>query len=166
MNLIKPFIPPFYFHGIDIPVKDRENIILKPKVYLYEPAGGVLPSAGGSNVPINKDEVHILPDADFMLSAWFLSVYTFNTRFTILITDSTGYEIYSGFVRHTAMGNNTAPTYTPAAFCVPHAIPAAGKIYISTTVATGFSDLPLQIAFVGISVYRPKSFLVPQRRIA
>ena len=162
---LKPTIPPLYFHGIDIPLKDRENIILKPKIYLYSPPGGVVPAA---STTVNQDEVHILPDADFMLSAWFLAAYPAGVPFSVLITDSTGYEIYSNFVQQTVIGNNILPTFAPAVFCVPHAIPAAGKIYISIQVAARVAgQAALQIGFAGMSVYRPKGIVsLPRRRVA
>jgi hypothetical protein len=135
---------PDYFGGLETPTKEVLGYEDKPYEYVYAPAGGQLTA----NQVVGKDQVDIQPDADFMMDAWYISLFT--GAFQIQLTDATGYQLSSGFINSGALSQSSAD---PTVFSPSHPFPASGKIQVAITDLSGFTN-PVQIVFKGRKRFR------------
>lgn len=135
---------PSYYAGVQVAPSTEVGFEPKPYTYLYSPPNGQLTSGQ----VLNLQTVAIQTDADFLLFGWYLSLFT--GSFQILLTDDTGYQLFSGFMNSGAISQSSAD---PTIFSPSHPFHAGGKILISIqdlSLATN----PLQIAFVGEKLFR------------
>lgn len=135
---------PNYFDGVNVAPSTEVGFEPKPYTYLYSPPNGQLTSGQLRN----NDTVAIQTDADFELFGWYLALFT--GSFQILLTDDTGYQLFSGFLNSGAISQSSSD---PTVFSPSHPFHAGGKIVIAIqdlSLATN----PLQIAFVGQKMFR------------
>jgi hypothetical protein len=135
---------PDYYAGVSVAPSTEVGFEPKPYVYLYSPPNGQLTSGQLRN----NDTVAIQTDADFLLFGWYLALFT--GSFQILLTDDTGYQLFSGFMNSGAISQASSD---PTVFSPSHPFHAGGKIVIAIqdlSLATN----PLQIAFVGQKMFR------------
>lgn len=135
---------PTYYGGVEIAPGADVGFEPRPYDYLYNPPGGQLQASELRN----NDTVAIQTDADFMLFGWYLSLFT--GAFQILLTDDTGYQLFSGFVNSGAISQSSAD---PTVFSPSHPFRAGGKIVISIQNLTASLN-PLQIVFKGEKLFR------------
>lgn len=139
-----PFNPfsPSYFGGLNQP---PANLRLMPKTfsYVYNPPGLAL-----TPNQVLTDIVPIQADADFLLEAWYISLFT--GAFQIQLTDSTGYQLSSGLINSGAISQSMSD---PSVFSPAHPFPASGKIRIDIQELTGITN-QLQIVFLGPKLFR------------
>jgi hypothetical protein len=139
---------PTYYGGVQIAPGADVGFEPKPYDYIYNPAvngtTGVLPA----NAVLANQTVAIQTDADFMLFAWYISQFT--GAFQILLTDDTGYQMFSGFLNSGAISQSSS---APTVFSPSHPFRAGGKIVIAITDLSGASN-PLQIVFKGEKLFR------------
>lgn len=148
-----PFNPfaPSYFGGLNKPdtITTPQGTIVKPKPfeYIYNPPNNQLTANQG---PF-QDVVPIQADADFLLEAWYISLYT--GSFQIQLIDSTGYQLMSGMINSGALSQSSAD---PTVFSPAHPFPASGKILLVIQDLSGATN-PLQITFKGAKLFRVKA---------
>jgi hypothetical protein len=135
---------PSYYAGVEIAPGADVGFEPKPYDYVYNPPNGQL--TGGQ--VLGNQTVAIQTDADFMLFGWYLSLFT--GAFQILLTDDTGYQMFSGFMNSGAISQSSA---SPTVFSPAHPFRAGGKIVIAITDLSGVTN-PLQIIFKGEKLYR------------
>lgn len=139
---------PDYFQGLGIPDPTQTGQEIKPYAYIYNPPNGQLTA----DQQIANDTVAIQTDADFYMFAWYISLFTGD--FQIQLTDSTGYQLQSGFLNSAAISQQSSD---PTIFDPAHFFPAGSKILINIEDLSDATN-PLQIVFPGIKVYK----MVPQ----
>jgi len=137
---------PSYLQGVNPAPSSEIGFEPRPYTYLYSPANGQLTALQ----VVNQDSVAIQTDADFLLFGFYLSQFT--GAFQILLTDATGYQLFSGFMNSGAISQSSAD---PTVFSPSHPFPAGGKILISIQDLSNATN-PLQIAFVGEKMFRVK----------
>jgi hypothetical protein len=116
----------------------------RPFTYIYNPPQNqLLPGQ-----VINGDTVSIDVDSDFMLLGWYLSEFT--GEFQIQIVDSSGYQLFSGFLNSGAISQSSSD---PTVFSPSHPFPAGGRIQINIQDLSNATN-PLQIAFIGEKLFR------------
>jgi len=135
---------PTYYGGVQIAPGADVGFEPKPYDYIYNPANGQLTA----NQVLSNQTVAIQTDADFMLFAWYISQYT--GAFQILLTDDTGYQMFSGFLNSGAISQSSS---APTVFSPSHPFRAGGKIVIAITDLSGATN-PLQIVFKGEKMFR------------
>ena len=135
---------PTYYGGVQIAPGADVGFEPKPYDYIYNPANGQLTA----NQVLSNQTVAIQTDADFMLFAWYISQYT--GAFQILLTDDTGYQMFSGFLNSGAIYQSSS---APTVFSPSHPFRAGGKIVIAITDLSGATN-PLQIVFKGEKMFR------------
>ena len=135
---------PTYFQGVNPAPSDLTGYKPRPYTYIYNPPNNQLTASQ----QLNNQVVAIDVDSDFLLFAWYISLFT--GAFQIQLADSTGYYLSSGFINSGAISQSSSD---PTVFSPSHPFPAGGKIVINIqdlSVATN----PLQIAFVGEKLFR------------
>ena len=135
---------PDYFAGLEAPPAEVLGYEDRPFEYVYSPPNGQLTSGQ----VIGQDSVAIQTDADFILYGWYISLYT--GAFQIQLTDSTGYQLSSGFINSGAISQSSSD---PTVFSPGHPFPASGKILIAITDLSNATN-PLQIIFKGVKRFR------------
>jgi hypothetical protein len=135
---------PSYYAGVQVAPSTEVGFEPKPYIYLYSPPNGQLTSGQLRN----NDTVAIQTDADFHLFGWYMSLFT--GRFQILLTDDTGYQLFSGFMDSGAISQSASD---PTVFSPSHPFHAGGKIVIAIQELS-LATNPLQIAFVGQKMFR------------
>jgi hypothetical protein len=136
---------PDYFQGLA--VDPNATTEPKPYDYIYNPPNGQLTALqllNGQTVPIQTD-------ADFYLFGWYISLFT--ASFQIRLTDSTGYQLQSGFINSGALSQSSND---PTVFSPSHLFPAGSKILIDIQDLSDEVN-PLQIVFKGIKLYKVSS---------
>jgi hypothetical protein len=133
---------PNYFQGLQL----DPNASAEPKSfdYVYNPPNNELTA----NQEIDGDTVSIQTDADFYAFGWYISLYT--GAFQIRLTDSTGYQLQSGFINSGAISQSSN---SPTVFSPSHLFPAGSKILIDIADLSGNPN-PLQIIFRGNKLYK------------
>ena len=141
---------PDYFQGQML----DPNATSEPKTYdyVYSPPGGQLTALQ----LVSGDTVAIQTDADFWLFGWYISLFT--GAFQIRLTDSTGYQLQSGFINSGAISN---ASNDPTVFSPAHPFPAGSKILIDIQDLSNATN-PLQIVFKGIKLYKINGMYRPQ----
>jgi hypothetical protein len=146
---------PTYYAGVQIAPGADVGFEPKPYDYIYNPPNGQL--TAGQN--LTNQTVAIQTDADFMLFAWYISQFT--GAFQILLTDDTGYQMFSGYLNSGAISQSSS---APTVFSPSHPFRAGGKIVIAITDLSGLTN-PLQIVFKGEKLFRVQRS-APGRRAA
>lgn len=137
---------PSYFQGVQPAPSSEIGYEPRPYTYIYNPPNGQLTAL--QNIP--QDSVAIQTDADFLLFGWYISLYT--GPFSILLTDSDGYQLFQGVLNSGAISQSSAD---PTVFSPAHPFPAGGKILINITDLSNSTN-PLQLAFIGVKMFRVK----------
>ena len=119
----------------------------RPFTYLYNPVGNQL-GYTGLNQQYLEETVDIGTDADFMLMAWYISLYT--GPFQIQLFDSYDYALMSGYLNSAALSQSACD---PTVFVPGHPFAAGGRIKFNINNLYGAAN-PLQIAFVGEKMFR------------
>jgi len=137
---LNPYAPT-YMQGAEV----SPSLVYDPRAftYIYNPPNDQL-SAGQQ---IIGDTLSIDVDSDFLLMAWYVSLFT--GAFQIQLVDSSGYQLQSGYVNSGALSQSSS---NPTVFSPAHPFPAGGRIQINIqdlSLATN----PLQIAFVGEKLF-------------
>lgn len=133
---------PNYFQGLAL----DPNASAEPKTfdYIYNPPNNQLTA----NQEIDGDTVSIQTDADFYAFGWYISLFT--GSFQIRLTDSTGYQLQSGFINSGALSQSSN---SPTVLSPAHLFPAGSKILIDIQDLSGNLN-PLQIVFKGVKLYK------------
>jgi hypothetical protein len=135
---------PTYFSGVNVAPGSDVGFEPKPYQYILNPPNGQLTA----NQLLQNQTVAIQTDADFMLFGWYISLYT--GVFQILLTDDTGYQMFSGFLNSGAISESGSQ---PTIFSPSHPFRAGGKIVYAIQDLSGATN-PLQIVFVGQKMFR------------
>jgi hypothetical protein len=138
---MNPFAPS-YFQGVETP--PGLSFDPRPFTYMYNPPNNELTS----DQQIVGDTVSIDVDSDFLLMAWYISLFT--GEFQIQLIDSSGYQLQSGYINSGALSQSSS---NPTVFSPFHPFPAGGRIQINIQDLSGTTN-PLQIAFVGEKLFR------------
>lgn len=141
---------PSYFQGINTAPAIESGYEPRPFTYLYSPTS-TFGGAGGDTSLITNDAVQIDVDSDFLLLAWYISLFT--GTFQIQLADSTGYNLMSGALNSGAISTSSSD---PTVFSPSHPFPAGGRIQIVELEDLSGALNPTQIAFVGIKLFRVK----------
>jgi len=135
---------PTYYAGVQVAPATEVGFEPKPYDYVYNPPAGQLTALQVRN----NDTVAIQTDADFLLFGWYLSLFT--GAFQILLTDDTGYQLFSGFINSGAISQSSSD---PTVFSPSHPFRAGGKIVIAIQDLSNATN-PLQIIFKGQKMFR------------
>lgn len=136
---------PDYFQGLA--VDPNANVEPKSYDYVYNPPNGELTA----DQELSGQTVAIQTDADFYLFGIYISEYT--GAFQFRLTDSTGYQLQSGFINSGALSQSSND---PTIISPAHLFPAGSKILIDIQDLSDEPN-PLQIVFKGIKLYRISS---------
>jgi hypothetical protein len=147
---------PTYYAGVELAPGSEVGFEPKPYDYIYNPPNGQL-TAGQV---LTNQTVAIQTDADFMLFAWYISQFT--GAFQILLTDDTGYQMFSGYLNSGAISQSSS---APTVFSPSHPFRAGGKIVIAITDLSSATN-PLQIVFKGQKMFRVNRAAPGGRRAA
>lgn len=140
---MNPYAPD-YFQGMNEAPADEIGYEPRPYTYLYNPPNNQLTL----NQILEGQSVSIDTDSDFLLLAWYISLFT--GAFQVQLIDSSGYQLMSGFMNSSAIAQSSA---TPTVFSPSHPFPAGGKIQLNIQDLSGATN-GLQLAFVGKKLFR------------
>jgi len=135
---------PSFFEGVNLPPPQQVGYEDRPYDYIYNPLNGQLTALQN----IVGDTVAIQTDADFLLYAVYISLYT--APFQVQFVDSYGYQLSNGFMNSGAFSQSSS---NPTVFSPAHPFPAGGKILINIQDLSGATN-NLQLVFKGVKRFR------------